>query len=135
MSLFLGEGVAFCKFVKHNISHTSPRRLKENWRVSQNVEIFLLKPSLSVYNYTGHIHWKDKIDSWKLLSSGFQTNTFHLGNIRNDKVLAHSPRRSTGDKSGLCNWIICLFVSLCVCLFWANFLIFFCIIRRLRFAW
>ena len=28
MSLFLGEGVAFCKFVKHNISHTSPREVK-----------------------------------------------------------------------------------------------------------
>ena len=30
--------------------------------------------------------------------------------------LAHSPRRSTGDKSGLCIWILCLFVCLSVCL-------------------
>ena len=35
-------------------------------------------------------------------------------------ILAHSPRRSTGDKSGRCNWILCLSVYL----FWANFLIF-----------
>ena len=25
-------------------------------------------------------------------------------------ILARSPRRSTGDKSGLCNWILCMFV-------------------------
>ena len=27
-------------------------------------------------------------------------------------ILARSPRLSTGDKSGLCNWILCLFVCL-----------------------
>ena len=41
-------------------------------------------------------------------------------------ILALSPRRSTGDKSGLCNWILCLFVCLCVFLFvlckFSNFL-------------
>ena len=43
--------------------------------------------------------------------------------------MARAPRRSTGDKSGLCIWILCLFV----CLFSANFLIFFCSIRPLHF--
>ena len=31
--------------------------------------------------------------------------------------MARSPRRSTGDKSGLCIWILCLSVCLSVCLF------------------
>ena len=31
-------------------------------------------------------------------------------------LLARSPRRSTGDKSGLCIWNLCLFVCLFVCL-------------------
>ena len=38
--------------------------------------------------------------------------------------LARSPRRSTGDKSGLCDLILCLSICLFVCLFWANFLVF-----------
>ena len=32
------------------------------------------------------------------------------------KILARSPRRSTGDKSGLCIWNLCLFVCVFVCL-------------------
>ena len=40
--------------------------------------------------------------------------------VRVTPLLARSPRRSTGDKSGLCNWILCLLA----CVFWANFLIF-----------
>ena len=37
-------------------------------------------------------------------------------NIITRSPLARSPRRSTVDKSGLCNWILCLFVCLFVCL-------------------
>ena len=53
-----------------------------------------------------------------------KNNHFHI--IQNTTlylILARSPRRSTGDKSGLCNSILCLCVYLFVDVFWAKFLI------------
>ena len=35
-------------------------------------------------------------------------------NERDKSVLAHSPRQPTGDKRGLCNWILSLWISLSV---------------------